>query len=75
MGKMIGLKIFGTLMGIIGAIFIASNTSITGFGFIIFLLSSCSWFKVAIEMKEFNLAMLQFTFILINIFGIARWFF
>lgn len=67
------LKWTGTATGISGALLIAMNIPQSGYGFLLFLVSSLCWFTAAWRMGETSLATLQFVFIAINLLGIWRW--
>jgi hypothetical protein len=69
------LKWTGTAFGIVGAIIVALNLSFSGWGFVLFLISSFAWCIAGIKMKEASLVLLQGTFTAINLLGIYRWFF
>ena len=68
------LKWAGTASGIIGAIIVALNLPFSGWGFVLFLISSVAWCIVGVRMKESSLVLLQGAFTAINILGIYRWF-
>lgn len=62
-----------TVTGVIGAIIVASNTSMSKYGWIAFLTSSltCSIFAYMSEL--WGLLTLQLVFILTNLLGLWRW--
>lgn len=64
----------GTLLAIVAAIMVASNTDISKYGYPIFMVSSMFWSYVAIKMKDQALLLLQVVFICIDGFGIYNWF-
>lgn len=67
------LKWMGTGAGILGALLIAANTPISGWGFVLFLLSSLLWTAAGLLMREPSLVALNAAFTAINILGIVRW--
>ena len=70
---MMFLKWLGTATGIAGATVIALNLPISGWGFVLFLVSSVSWTVAGLRMRERSLAFLQAAFTAINLLGIYRW--
>jgi len=70
---MAALKWLGTAAGIAGATVIALNVSISGWGFVLFLVSSVSWTVAGLRMRENSLALLHAAFTAINLLGIYRW--
>jgi hypothetical protein len=67
------IKWVGTISGIAGSLLLALNISISGYGYILFTVSSISWGLAAWMMKESSLLMLQSVFFIVNIIGISRW--
>ena len=67
------LKWFGTALGVCGALVIALNIPISGWGFVAFLISSVSWTIAGVLMKEPSIVILQVTFTAVNLIGIYRW--
>ena len=63
----------GTLAGIGGAILIALNMDVSGYGFLLFLASSLLWCAAGVVQRDDSLILLQGTFVIINIIGIYRW--
>ncbi len=68
-----GLKWLGTAAGILGALLVAANIPSSGWGFVLFLVSSLSWSAAGMLMREPSLVALNVTFVAINILGIVRW--
>ncbi len=64
----------GTLLAIVAALMVASNTEISKYGYPIFMLSSFFWSYVAIQLKDQALLLLQIVFICVDAFGIYNWF-
>lgn len=67
------LKWLGTGAGIAGALLIAANIPLSGWGFVLFLVSSASWTAAGLAMRDRPLAALNATFTAINILGVVRW--
>jgi len=64
------LKWTGTVTGIVGATVIALNLPLSGWGFVLFLISSVSWTVAGLRMRENSLVVLQAAFTAINLLGI-----
>ncbi|MBF0584653.1 MAG: hypothetical protein HQL80_10545 [Magnetococcales bacterium] len=69
------LKWIGTTTGVAGALLVAMNIPLSGYGFLLFLVSSTSWFVAAYHMREISLMILQAVFTIINLVGVWRWLF
>lgn len=67
------LKWIGTGAGIAGALLVASNVPASGWGFVLFLLSSMAWTTAGIQMREPSIWVLNLAFTSINVLGIVRW--
>ncbi|OEJ63861.1 hypothetical protein [Magnetovibrio blakemorei] len=63
----------GTLFGVTGAALVALNLPVSGWGFVLFLVSSVSWAIAGVVMHERSLLLLNAVFIIINLLGIYRW--
>ena len=63
----------GTIFGVIGAALIAMNLPISGWGFVLFLVSSISWTVAGVRMRENSLVLLNVVFTAINLLGVYRW--
>jgi membrane protein implicated in regulation of membrane protease activity len=63
----------GTAFGIAGALLVALNVPISGWGFVLFLVSSLSWLTVALSRSDRPLALINAAFTLCNLLGIYRW--
>ncbi len=68
-------KWIGTGTGIAGALLIALNIGVTGYGFALFLISSLLWCAAGIVQRDASLALLQAVFSVVNVVGIWRWLF
>jgi hypothetical protein len=67
------MKWVGTIFGIAGATLIALNLPISGWGFVLFLISSISWMDAGLIMRESSIVLLNLAFTAINSLGIYRW--
>jgi hypothetical protein len=67
-------KWLGTGAGVSGAMLIALNLGVVGYGFVLFLISSLLWTAVGFAQREPSLVVLQSAFTAINVLGIYRWF-
>ncbi len=67
------LKWIGTATGILGALWIASNIPTSGWGYVLFTLSSIGWTLAGWRMREPSLVLLHSVFLVINMMGIYRW--
>jgi hypothetical protein len=67
------MKWVGTIFGIAGATLIALNLPISGWGFVLFLISSISWMDAGLIMRENSIVLLNLAFTAINSLGIYRW--
>ena len=67
------MKWVGCIFGSVGALLLAINISISGWGFILFLVSSIAWLLVGVREHEKSLIIMNIVFTVINIIGVARW--
>ncbi|WGK63483.1 hypothetical protein QAO71_17080 (plasmid) [Halopseudomonas sp. SMJS2] len=63
----------GTVLGISGALLIASNVKLSAWGWWLFLISSLSWCLYATLQSAWGLLTLNSFFVLSNALGILRW--
>ncbi|MBM3952650.1 MAG: hypothetical protein FJ311_14505 [Rhodospirillales bacterium] len=66
-------KWVGTGAGVAGAVLVALNIGVTGYGFVLFLVSSLLWGAAGFAQRELSLVVLQGAFTAINLLGIYRW--
>jgi len=66
-------KWIGANAGVAGAVLVALNIGVTGYGFVLFLVSSLIWSAAGIAQREPSLVVLQGAFTAINVLGIYRW--
>tara|TARA_Y100000588_G_scaffold317278_1_gene346289 strand:- start:286 stop:561 length:276 start_codon:yes stop_codon:yes gene_type:complete len=67
------LKWFGTATGVIGALILALNLPVSGWGWVLFAFSSFSWTIAGAVMKDYSLMVLQLAFLIVGLIGIWRW--
>ncbi len=52
---------------------LALNIPISGWGWVLFTLSSVSWTIAGLVLKDMSLAVLQAAFVVVDVIGIWRW--
>lgn len=72
--KIVVIRWTGTFIGIAAAILIASNIDASKYAFVVFLVSSILWGIAAYSIKDYALLLLQVVFVIVDIYGIFRWF-
>lgn len=60
----------GTIFGIIGALIIALNIGYNLLGFVFFIISNIFYIRFGLDIKNYNIVVLNFVFFLINLIGI-----
>ncbi len=63
----------GSLLGIVGSILLAFNIEISGYAWIIFLISNFIWMHFAIKRRIWSLLSMQIGYAIIDSFGLYRW--
>jgi hypothetical protein len=66
-------KWIGTGTGVAGALILALNIPISGWGWVLFGVSSGIWSAVALKTHDHSLAVLQGVFFVVDIIGVWRW--
>jgi hypothetical protein len=69
------LELAGAITGVMGAILLAANVSYSGYGFVLFFISSMFLSTFAVIKKLRYLLIMQVVFMVINLVGIYRWLF
>lgn len=64
---------FASITGIVGSAMLASNTLISGWGWIIYLASSLTWCRIAARTGNRPLLAMNTVFTCINVIAIWRW--
>jgi hypothetical protein len=59
--------------GVSGAMLIALNLGVVGYGFALYLVSSLLWMAVGLAQREPRLVVLQGAFTAINVLSLFRW--
>lgn len=67
------LEWIAAISGVLGAILVASNCRFSGYGFLLFLVSSVTWSMCAYASKQDALLINQLGFVAINLLGVYRW--
>jgi hypothetical protein len=70
-----GIDDWGTILGIIAAILLSMNISISPYSFILFGVSSILWFIYAYRIHEYPLMWMNVAYFVIDSFAVYRWFF
>ncbi|MEW6283016.1 MAG: hypothetical protein AB1758_30665 [Candidatus Eremiobacterota bacterium] len=63
----------GALTGLLGAALLATNSDISGWGFVAFLVSNLFWIAFGLLNKTYGLLLMQAGFTLTSIVGVYRW--
>jgi len=63
----------GAFMGLLGAALLATNSDISGWGFVAFLVSNLFWIAFGVLNKTYGLLLMQTGFTLTSILGVYRW--
>lgn len=72
-GALTALKWTGTVTGIAGALILALNLPLSGWGWVLFAISALAWTIAGIVLKELSLVLLQAGFLVVDMIGIYRW--
>lgn len=59
--------------GVVGALLLAFNNSISGFGFVAFLLSNLLWITWGLKKRAHGLLTMQVGFTATSVMGITNW--
>lgn len=63
----------GSASGLLGAFLLATNTAISGYGFVAFLFSNLCWIAVGRGRAMHGLTTMQLGFMATTLLGIWRW--
>lgn len=63
----------GCFLGLMGALMQASNTRLSPWGFVVFLLSNVLWLMFGYLASVDGLSVMNIGFTIISLFGIYRW--
>lgn len=64
----------GSILGLLGAAVLATNSPYSGYGFVAFLASNLCWIYYGYTKRAHGLLTMQAGFTLTSVIGIARWF-
>ena len=65
----------GSILGLVGAGLLATNSPVSGYGFVAFILSNICWIYYGSRTRAHGLLTMQAGFTLTSLVGIARWLF
>ena len=63
----------GSLSGLLGAFLLATNTGVSGYGFVAFLVSNACWLVVGARRAMWGLLWMQLGFTATTALGLYRW--
>ena len=67
------LRWIGTITGVFGAFVLALNIPVSGWGWVLFTISSMSWTVAGLVLKDMSLVVLQAAFVVVDMLGVWRW--
>ncbi len=67
------LRWFGTVTGVVGALILALNIPVSGWGWLLFAISAAAWTVAGMVIRDHSLVVLQGTFLVVDLVGIWRW--
>jgi len=67
------LRWIGTTTGVVGALVLALNIPVSGWGWVLFTISSISWTIAGLVLKDMSLVVLQAAFVVVDVIGVWRW--
>lgn len=71
----VNLGWLGSILGLIGAAMLATNSPISGYGWFAFLLSNVVWIYYGFKTRTHSLLAMQVGFIGTSLLGMYRWLF
>ncbi len=63
----------GAILGLVGSALLASNTTLSGYGFLFFLISNAFWLWFGLKKRAWGLVTMQTGFTATSLLGIYRW--
>jgi nicotinamide riboside transporter PnuC len=63
----------GSILGVLGALILALNSRISGWGFALFLASNICWIAFAVDRGLSGLLFMQLVFTLTSLIGCWKW--
>lgn len=73
LGKTKTVEWIGSILGLVGATLLATNSPVSGYGFVAFLVSNFCWIYFGYKTRAHGLLTMQAGFTLTSLVGIARW--
>jgi len=67
------LQWFGTFTGVAGALILALNIPVSGWGWVLFAVSAAAWTAAGFAIRDYSLVVLQGAFLVVDLIGIWRW--
>ncbi|MGZ8151598.1 MAG: hypothetical protein ACXW1W_00410 [Methylococcaceae bacterium] len=64
---------FGSLTGLLGSLLLALNNELSGWGFVVFLVSNAAWLFYGVQTKTWSMVAMQIGFTATSLLGIWRW--
>jgi len=71
--KTVHAEWIGAITGLLGALLLSLNVSVSGYGFILFLASNVAWVIYSLRRRTYGLLAQQLGFSATSIIGIVRW--
>lgn len=63
----------GSVLGLIGAILLATNSAVSGYGFVAFLASNVCWIYFGYKTRAHGLLTMQAGFTVTSLVGVWQW--
>lgn len=63
----------GSVLGLVGSLLLALNTTYSGLGFVAFLGSNVAWLYHGIRTGTWSLALMQVGFMATSLLGVVNW--
>ncbi|MBK3779855.1 hypothetical protein G3A43_06280 [Paraburkholderia aspalathi] len=63
----------GALTGLVGSALLALHVVISGYGFVLFLISNLFWFWFGFRTRAWGMVTMQVGYTLTSVVGIVRW--
>lgn len=64
----------GMVTGLLGSAFLATNTNLSGYGFVPYLASNILWIYAGIRRHNLALVSMMACYTLVSLYGVYRWF-
>lgn len=63
----------GAATGVTGALLLSLNNSVSGYGWLAYLLSNAFWIVFGIRIQAWGMVSMQVVYTMISLFGAYRW--